>query len=222
MQECVVLDILSDSDMTDCRPSDFPMEQHLYLRPNDGTPLSDPTVYHCLVGCLLYLTVKRPDIQYAVNTLSQFMQSPCSSHFDSATRVLRYLKGSVGKGLFLSASSSINLVGYADSDWAGCTTTQRSTAGYFMMFGSNPISWKTKKQPTISCSSSEAEYRSLATLSSELKWLKYLLSDLGIDHPQLITIYCDSQAAIHIAENPVFHEHTKHIEIDCHFVCEKN
>jgi hypothetical protein len=149
------------------------------------------------------------------------MQSPCTTHLDAATRVLRYLKGSVGKGLFLSASSSLNLVGYADSDWAGCPTTRRSTTGYFTMLGSNPISWKTKKQPTISRSSAEAEYRSLATLSSELQWLKYLLSDLGIDHPQPITVHCDSQAAIHIAENPVFHERTKHIEIDCHFVREK-
>lgn len=101
--------------MTGCRPTDFPMEQHLRLRPNDGTPLPDPTVYCHLGGRLLYLTLTRPNIQYAVNTLSQFMQSPCSSHLDAATRVLRYLK-SVGKGLFLSASSSINLVGYADSD----------------------------------------------------------------------------------------------------------
>ncbi|XP_058726224.1 uncharacterized mitochondrial protein AtMg00810-like [Vicia villosa] len=220
-QRKYTLDILSDSGMTGCQPSDFPMEQHLRLRPNEGSPLPDPTIYRRLIGCLLYLTVTRPDIQYAVNTLSQFMQSPCTTHLDAATRVLRYLKGSVGKGLFLSASSSLNLVGYADSDWAGCPTTRRSTTGYFTMLGSNPISWKTKKQTTISCSSAEAEYRSLATLSSELQWLKYLLSDLDIDHPQPITVHCDSQAAIHIVENPVFHERTKHIEIDCHFVREK-
>ena len=124
-QRKYTLDILSDSGMSGCRPTNFPMEQHLRLRPNEGTPLSDPTVYRRLVGRLLYLTVTRPDIQYAVNSLSQFMQSPCSSHFDAATRVLRYLKGSVGKGLFLSASSFINLVGYADSDWVGCTNPRR-------------------------------------------------------------------------------------------------
>ncbi|KAK2450175.1 hypothetical protein QL285_009307 [Trifolium repens] len=197
------------------------MEQHLRLRPNDGSPLPDPTLYRRLIGRLLYLTVTRPDIQYVVNTLSQFMQSPCTSHMDAATRVLRYLKGSVCKGLFLSAASSINLVGYADSDLAGCPITRRSTTGYFTMLGSNPISWKTKKQPTISRSSAKAEYRSLATLSSELQWLKYLLSDLGIDHPHPIKVYCDSQDAIHIAENPVFHERTKHIKIDYHFVREK-
>lgn len=140
---------------------------------------------------------------------------------DAATHILRYLKGSVGKGLFLSAASSINLVRYKDSNWVGCPTTRRSTTGYFTMLGSNSISWKTKKQPTISRSSAEAEYHSLENLSSKLQWLKYLLSDLGIDHPQPITVYCDSQAIIHIAKNPVFHERTKHIKINCHFVYEK-
>ena len=207
--------------MTGCRPSDFPMEQHLRLRPNDGVPLPDPTIYRRLVGRLLYLTVTRPDIQYVVNTISQFMQTPHSTHLDATNRVLRYLKGSIGKSLFLSASSSLNLVGYVDSDWAGCPTTCRSTTGYFTMLGSSPISWKTKKQPTVSRSSAEAEYRSLAAITSELQWLKYLLSDLGINHPQVILVHCDSQAAIHIAENPVFHERTKHIELDCHFVREK-
>lgn len=89
------------------------------------------------------------------------------------------------------------------------------------MLGSSPISWKSKKQVTISRSSAEAEYRSLTALTSELQWLKYLLSDLGIDHSQPIPAHCDNQAAIHMVKNPIFHEHTKHIEIDCHFVREK-
>ena len=89
------------------------------------------------------------------------------------------------------------------------------------MIGSCPISWKSKKQPTVSRSSAEAEYRSLAMLTSEIQWLHSLLSELGFPPSAPITIHCDNQAALHIASNPVFHERTKHIEIDCHFVREK-
>lgn len=149
------------------------------------------------------------------------MQNPYSTHLDAANRVLRYLKGSVGKGILLSSNSSLSLVGFADSDWAGCPTTRRSTTGYITMLGSSPISWKTRKQPTVSRSSAEAEYCSLATLTAEIQWLYYLLSDLGFPPRQPIRVYCDNQAALHIASNPVFHERTKHIELDCHFVREK-
>ena len=90
------------------------------------------------------------------------------------------------------------------------------------MLGSSTISWKTKKQPTVSHSSAKVKYRYLAALTSELQWLKYLLSDLGFNHLQPIPIHCDIEATIHIAENPIFHECTKHIDIDCHFAQEKN
>ena len=90
--------------MIGSRPFDFPMEQHLRLRPKDGTLLPDPIIYRQLVGRLLYLTVTKPNIQYVVNTLSQFMQFPYSTHLDAT------------EGLFLSTSSSLTFVGFAYSD----------------------------------------------------------------------------------------------------------
>ena len=90
--------------------------------------------------------------------------------------------------------------------------------GWLVFFRQSPISWKTKKQNTVSRSSAEAEYRSMAAIICELKWLKGLLLSMGIQHPKAIKLFCDSQSAFHIARNPVFHERTKHIEVDCHFV----
>ena len=96
--------------------------------------------------------------------------------------------------------------------------THCSIIGYFTQLGSSPLSWKTKKYVIVSCSPVEAEYRSMATATSELLWLRSLLRTLGVSHPQPMLLYYDNQAALHIAANPVFHERTKHIEIDCHFI----
>lgn len=83
------------------------------------------------------------------------------------------------------------------------------------------LSWKSKKQSTVSRSSSEAEYRALASLTCELQWLQYLFKDLHISLDQPISVYCDNKSAIYLAHNPIFHERTKHIEIDCHVIREK-
>ncbi|KAJ4797516.1 Retroelement pol polyprotein-like [Rhynchospora pubera] len=217
-QRKYTLDILAECGVLGAKPAITPLEQNHNLSKATGVLFKDSEKYRRLIGRLVYLTITRPELSYAVHILAQFMQAPLQVHYDAALRVVRYLKGNPGQGILLRTDSDLRLVGYCDSDWASCPITRRSLTGYFVMLGGSPISWKTKKQPTVSRSSAEAEYRSMATVTCELIWLKSLLSFLGVVQVQPMQLFCDSQAALHIAANPVFHERTKHIEVDCHFV----
>lgn len=123
--------------------------------------------------------------------------------------------------MLLSAHSDLQLTAYSDADWGSCKITRRSVTGFCITLGSSLISWKSKKQPTVSRSSSEAEYRSMADTTCEIVWLRSLLSELGVPQHSATTLYCDNVSALYIAANPVYHERTKHIEIDCHLVREK-
>ncbi|KAK3038369.1 hypothetical protein RJ639_030269 [Escallonia herrerae] len=217
-QRKYVLDILTECGLTGCKPSSSPMAEQNQLDLNSGELCDDPGQYRRLIGRLLYLTITRPDISYVVHILSQFMHKPRRPHYDAAIHVLRYLKNSPGQGILLSSNSSLSLRAYCDADWAGCPTTRKSTTGYIVFLGSSPISWRSKKQSIVSRSTAEAEYRAMATTASEIIWLLRLLSDLGVSYQNPVSLFCDNQAALHIVANPVFHERTKHIEIDCHFV----
>lgn len=220
-QRKYTLQLLADTGYTNSKPAKAPMDPRLRLNDEDGDALDNPSHYRQLIGRLLYLTLSRPDITFAVNTLSQFLSSPRTTHLTALHHLLRYLKGSPGQGILYSTTSSLHLRGFSDSDWATCPITRRSITGYCIFIGDCLISWKTKKQPTVSRSSAEAEYRALAATTSEVTWIQYLLQDLQIAQPTPAFLYCDNQSAIHIANNPTFHERTKHIDLDCHFIREK-
>lgn len=140
---------------------------------------------------------------------------------EAALRVLKYLKSAPGKGILLSAQYSLSLIAYCDSDWGTCPMTRRSTTGYCIKLGESLLSWKTKKQATVSRSSAEAEYRAMANTTCEVIWMVGVLKDMGIELTLPVMMYCDNTAALHIGANPMYHERTKHIEIDCHLVRKK-
>ncbi|KAL2245889.1 UNVERIFIED_CONTAM: hypothetical protein Sindi_2857100, partial [Sesamum indicum] len=195
-----------------------PFPSGLKLTADFGSLYSSPDSYRRLVGRLLYLSFTRPDISHSVQQLSQFLTRPCDTHWRAALHVVRYLKGYPSLGLFLPAAKSLDFQGYCDADWASCLDSRRSLIGFCVFLGKALISWKTKKQTTVSCSTAEAKYRSLAATVCELRWLSYLLADFGISVSLPISLFYDNKAVVHILANPVFHECTKHIEIDCHLV----
>lgn len=132
--------------------------------------------------------------------------------------MVRYLAGTLDWGLDYPTDSELKLTAFCDSDWGTCAFSARSFTGYCVFLGRSLISWKTKKQKTFSKSSAEAEYRCMPQTTSEVVWIDAILEDLGFNVPKPIDLFCDNKAAHHIAHNAVFHERTKHLKIDCHYV----
>jgi hypothetical protein len=212
--------LLTKHNMVHCSPCKTPCVPNVRLSSTSGQPLTDIHAYRSLVGALHYLTFTRPDISFAVHQVCQFMNAPTDIHLTAAKRILRYLRGTLDHGLHYT-SGPISLSAFSDADWAGDPNDRRSTSGMLVFLGSNPITWSTKKQLTVSRSSTEAEYRALASASAELCWLHTLIKDLGIFLSDPPILWCDNVSALAIASNPVFHARTKHIEVDFHFIRER-
>lgn len=212
---------MSDSGIQSLKKAVTPLPLNLRLNNQDGEPLQDAEKYRSLVGKLNFLTNTRPDISFTIQTLSQFIQPPRTPHWQALIHTLNYIHSTCGQGIVLKGNDKLVLQAYTDSDWGACPTTRRSVSGYLVLLGKSPISWKSKKQPTVSRSSSEAEYRAMANAASEVTWVVKLLKEIGVHKLEPVTLHCDSQSAIDIAKNPVFHDRTKHIEIDCHFTRDK-
>ena len=183
-----------------------------------GNPYHDSTDYQSVVGALQYLTFTRPDITYIVQQVCLFMHNQRTEHMAALKRIIRYIKGTSTHGLHISPSVVNTLTAYTDADWGRCPDTRRSTYGYCVYLGDNLVSWSAKRQPILSCSSAETEYRGVANVVAESCWLRNLLLELQCPITKATIVYCDNVSAAYLSGNPIQHQRTKHIEMDIHFV----
>ncbi|KAL5574813.1 hypothetical protein UlMin_016512 [Ulmus minor] len=203
-QRKYILDLLKETGMLGRKPADTPMD------PNRRTK----RMRKRLVGKLIYLSHTRPDIAFSVSVVSQQVNNPTEDHLEAVNRILRYLKMTPGHGLLFKKCENHEIEIYTDASWAGELTERRSTTGYCSYVWGNLVTWRSKKQPVVSRSSAESEYRALALGICEGIWLQRLLRELRVEAKSAVKMFCDSQAAIDISKNPVHHDRTKHVGID--------
>jgi len=213
--------IIERTGMASCKPCSTLVDTKPKISAKSSPPFEDPSLYRSLHGALQYLIFTRPDISYAVQHICLFMPNLVDDHMYALRRILRYIQGTREYGLQLYSSSISSLISYTNAKWGGCPDTRRSTSGYYEFIGDNLLSWFSKRQPTLSRSSAEVEYRGVANVVSESCWLRNLLLELHFPIHKATLVYCDNVSAIYLSTNPVQHQHTNHIEMDIHFVREK-
>jgi hypothetical protein len=213
-----VANILSRFQMEDCKPMSTPMVTNWKKLSASDSQLVDATGYRQLIRLLMYLVNTRLDICFVVNTLSQYKVEPRSVHWIGEKHVLRYIAGSVDYGLDYVRGNGVSLVGYTNSDWAGCAIDRKSTSRCCFGLALGLVSWYSRKQKSVALSSAKAEYMATSQASCEAIWLHKLLVGLfGQELPPTV-IHCNNQSCIKLFENPVFHDRSKNIEIRYHFI----
>jgi len=217
--------VLEKFGMAECNPIVTPLEVGLQLVKADES--DDALPYHEAVGSLMYLMVEtRPDLAFAIGKLSRFVSCYGKEHWAAIKRVLRYVKGSMNKGLVFDKNSSCVLQGFNDADWAGDHETRSSTTGFIFIFGGAAVSWGSQLQKTMALSTMEAEYMALCEASKGAVWLNKLLRSVASQGLRTATsggpinIKVDNSWCIDFFKNPVDHKRTKHIDIRYHFMRE--
>ncbi|KAL4271938.1 hypothetical protein GQ457_13G028490 [Hibiscus cannabinus] len=215
--------ILSRFNMQDCKPISTPLPINFKVS-SSMSPSSEEermemsrVPYASAVGSLMFAMIcTRPDIAQAVGVVSRYMANPCREHWNAVKRILRYIKGSLNVALCYGGSDFL-ISGYVDSDYAGDLDKSKSTTGYVFTIAGGAVSWASKLQSVVATSTTEAEYVAATQASKEAMWLKMLLEELG--HKQeYVSLFCDSQSALHLARNPAFHSRTEHIRVQYHFI----
>jgi hypothetical protein len=177
----------------------------------------DQTMYRSMIGSLLYVTTSRPDVMFSVYICARFEASLRESPLKETKKILRYLKYTQNVGLWYSKGSKFELIGYSDSDYAGCKVERRSTSGTCQLLGRSLVSCSSKKQNSVALSTTEAEYIATGSCCAQILWMKATLNDFGIKFKN-VPLLCDNESVVKLTNNLVQHSRTKHIVVHHHFI----
>lgn len=217
-QEKYINEILARFRMSDCKPVKTPFEAGMKFNDKKEEGICD-CPYQEAIGCLLYLAqITRPDISYAVNTLSRFNKNPTAEHWTAVKRIFRYLQGTKNLKLVYTKDGDKNITGYCDADWASDVHDRKSCTGYIFLLQGGPISWRSHKQQTVALSTAEAEYMSMSSAAQEALWLQQLHEELGQEQTKPLVIFSDNQSAIKLSYSNCYLPRTRHIDIRYHFL----
>jgi len=162
----------------------------------------------------------RPDLSFAINLLARFAHNPDKPYWIALKHVLAYVKGTIGYGITYQAGGHLNLIGYVDSDFAGCKNTRRSTEGTIFIVAGGPVSWESKQQDTVTLSTIEAEYMAFSRTMTQAILISKYFDEVGLPTQKPIIIHADNSGAISNSINHKNHQRTKHIDVHHHFVKE--
>lgn len=216
-QQKYAVEILTRFKMLDCNAVLNPIVPGCKLKKEEGVPV-DETLFKSLVGCLMYITTTRPDMQFVVSYISRFMSKPTEVHLAAAKRVLRYLQGTIDYGIWYKKGGKGRMEVFTDSDFAGDLNDRKSTSGYLMLWDGAAVTWSSKKQNVVALSSTEAEYIAAASCACQVMWIRGVLEELGLHQEESTVIKCDNTSTIRLSRNPVFHGRCKHIGVKFHFL----
>jgi hypothetical protein len=210
-------DLVKRFGMKDAKAAKTPMGTDGHLDLNKGGKPVDQKAYRSMIGSLLYLYASRPDIMLSVCMCARFQSDPKECHLVAVKRILRYLVSMPCFGIWYPKGSTFDLIGYSDSDYAGCKVDRKSTSRTCQFLGRSLVSWSSKKQTSVALSTDEAEYVVVGQCHVQLLWMRQTLQDFGYNLSK-VPLLCDNESAIRLADNPVEHSHTKHIDIRHHFL----
>jgi hypothetical protein len=210
-------DLLKRFGRKDAKPAKTPMGTDGHVDLNKGGKFIDQKAYRSMIGSLLYLCASRPDIMLSVCMCARFQFDPKECHLVAVKRILRYLVSTPCFGIWYPKGSTFDLIGYSDFNYAGCKVDRKSTSGTCQFLGRSLVSWSSKKQTSVALSTADAEYVAVGQCCAQLLWMRQTLRDFGYNLSK-VPLLRDNESAIRMADNPVEHSRTKHIDIQHHFL----